>query len=192
MQHVFASDLNGVLWERYVTIPADYKAKDLLIDYREFLGSQLLFKIFDFDYRVLMRATVSLNNLYLTGSGMSLDDYNDMMPMYTMFMNVTSLAGMKLYLLYKVKLYLTVPNRIYGSGVKTDINGVMSNRINIVNDYELVEDLKVYLDILKKESVVVGKTELDLTDIDYKYLSKMLMYYKLSNEDICVVERRPE
>ena len=189
MVQVSALALNSLLAEKYIDLTSDFKEKDLIVDFWDFITSQNSHKIFNFDYRNLITASTALNDLYVGSHVLSDKHMTDLVPLYNFFTRIVSVVGIKLYILFRVKLYISVPKRIYNEGIEVKSADIVSDRINIVTEYIIDDNINTYISILKSENVVLGDTKIDTDDLDFDYLSKLLVYYKTSNSGIFVIER---
>ena len=192
MRYITGEVLNSLLHQLYSPLDIGFQHTDYRVDFWDFVGSQSIAKILDFEYRELLKSTVALRKLYEAKSGVDELITEDIKPLYMCFIHYMSVVGIQLYLTSGIKLHFTIPLRMYERGISCELVDAKDDCLNIIDYYPTCTDLNYYLSVVRSEVRQFNYKSLPTNELDFEYLSKMKMYYDSYKSDIMVIERRQQ
>lgn len=160
------------------------------IDLWDFTKSQISSKTQVLDYADLLRGLETLKSIVKLNKTITVEDIDALKPLILKFLECVSLLAIKMHIMKDMKIEATLPSTFYRNQFCTSSDMLNSESINLVDSVPYVDNLYVYMDLLKDNDVSVSLVkEQDLSHIDYLYLSMYLFIYTESKNENIVLRR---
>lgn len=160
------------------------------IDLWDFTKSQISSKTQVLDYADLLKGLETLKSIVKSNKSVSSDDIEALKPLTLKFLECVSLLAIKMHIIKNMKIEATLPSVFYRTQFCTSADTLNSDSINLVDSVPYVDNLYVYMDLLKDNNISINLVkEQDLSHIDYVYLSMYLFIYLESQKENIVLRR---